>query len=399
MIPLSPAEFQSQGSYGFGDKLFMSRKELMKIFSRTISRASGAGRSASEGAASTSEAGTFRVPLPRRASDKKEFAARAWQHSAPGTFVPQDGKLDLEPRLADHSPKLSVVQDDMSHRNKVNGFPIHRARDRFARNKARQNNGVVPPPPLPFENRSWVTDDAPDRASESQSIPTGIASTPLKERSVHTSPASAVVPPLDDEQDFDAGFTEEQVAEVYVNEPPLDVCVIKTADDARQIARQLMSEELSSRIFACDTEVMDIDVAKESPCCHGRVICFSVYCGPDVHFGRTPPAAGQPFRSMLWVDTYLDGDENKSDDLRAIWEAFRPFFESKSLRKVWHNYSFDRHVMERMGIKMEGFDGDTMHMARLWDSSRTGKGGYSLEALSCELSKIRFLSVHCSCLR
>lgn len=34
---------------------------------------------------------------------------------------------------------------------------------------------------------------------------------------------------------------------------------------------------------------------------------------------------------------------------------------------------------------MAGFGGDTMHMARLWDSSRTmtkGGKGYSLEALS-----------------
>lgn len=53
-----------------------------------------------------------------------------------------------------------------------------------------------------------------------------------------------------------------------------------------------------------------------------------------------------------------------------------------ALLQVWHNYSFDRHVLERMGLAMRGFAGDTMHMARLWDSSRVGRGGYSLEALS-----------------
>ena len=63
---------------------------------------------------------------------------------------------------------------------------------------------------------------------------------------------------------------------------------------------------------------------------------------------------------------------------------FRPFFESERHKKVWHNYSFDRHVLERMGVTCKGFFGDTMHMARLWDSSRTGRGGYSLEALSAE---------------
>lgn len=32
----------------------------------------------------------------------------------------------------------------------------------------------------------------------------------------------------------------------------------------------------------------------------------------------------------------------------AILEAFRPFFEDPDIKKVWHNYSFDRHVMMRM---------------------------------------------------
>jgi hypothetical protein len=49
--------------------------------------------------------------------------------------------------------------------------------------------------------------------------------------------------------------------------------------------------------------------------------------------------------------------------------------------QVWHNYAFDRHVFDNAGIKARGFGGDTMHMARLWNSSRTGKG-YSLESLT-----------------
>jgi DNA polymerase-1 len=48
---------------------------------------------------------------------------------------------------------------------------------------------------------------------------------------------------------------------------------------------------------------------------------------------------------------------------------------------VWHNYAFDRHIFGNEGITPRGFGGDTMHMARLWNSSRTGKG-YSLEALT-----------------
>lgn len=36
------------------------------------------------------------------------------------------------------------------------------------------------------------------------------------------------------------------------------------------------------------------------------------------------------------------------DEEAAIFEAFKPFFEDPSIMKVWHNYSFDRHVMKRM---------------------------------------------------
>ena len=28
-----------------------------------------------------------------------------------------------------------------------------------------------------------------------------------------------------------------------------------------------------------------------------------------------------------------------------MFEAFREFFEDTGIKKVWHNYSFDRHVM------------------------------------------------------
>ncbi len=56
--------------------------------------------------------------------------------------------------------------------------------------------------------------------------------------------------------------------------------------------------------------------------------------------------------------------------------------------QVWHNYAFDKHVFGNHGIWPRGFSGDTMHMARLWDSSRTGKG-YSLEALTKDADVMR----------
>jgi len=45
-----------------------------------------------------------------------------------------------------------------------------------------------------------------------------------------------------------------------------------------------------------------------------------------------------------------------------------------------------------------GFGGDTMHMARLWDASRSGRGEYSLESLSAEILQARIkkrVGQHC----
>lgn len=74
-------------------------------------------------------------------------------------------------------------------------------------------------------------------------------------------------------------------------------------------------------------------------------------------------------------------------------EVFKQWFEDPNTKKTWHNYGFDRHVLYNEGVDCQGFAGDTMHMARLWDSSRDkfestengGGKGYSLEALSFDL--------------
>lgn len=48
-----------------------------------------------------------------------------------------------------------------------------------------------------------------------------------------------------------------------------------------------------------------------------------------------------------------------------------------------------RHVLFNHGIDVQGFGGDTMHMARLWNASRTIGEGYSLEALTNDLLNAR----------
>lgn len=204
-------------------------------------------------------------------------------------------------------------------------------------------------------------------------------------------------------------MADQQAAHALVpNTPPADVLVVNSAEAARKVASWLMDLPHPDRlVFACDTEVSEIDVTSQSPCCHGRLICFSVHAGPSVDFtdalggsaaawqaagsaGSTAEgrvngsgnAAPAPSGTTLWVDTWLDGDPTRSAEAEAILAAFGPFFESAAHRKVWHNFSFDRHIIERAGLRHAGFEADTMHMARLWDSSRSGKLNYSLESLS-----------------
>ncbi|CAM8995180.1 unnamed protein product [Rhodiola kirilowii] len=134
----------------------------------------------------------------------------------------------------------------------------------------------------------------------------------------------------------------------------------------REVVSKL-TNEYKNLVHACDTEVAQIDVKQETPVNHGEIICFSIYSGAHADFGSG--------KSCIWVDV-LDGGG------REILLEFAPFFENPTIKKVWHNYSFDKHIIENYGIVVSGFHADTMHMARLWDSSRRTNGGYSLEALT-----------------
>ncbi|KAG9454098.1 hypothetical protein H6P81_007002 [Aristolochia fimbriata] len=144
------------------------------------------------------------------------------------------------------------------------------------------------------------------------------------------------------------------------------VLIVDSVLAANRVVKKLV--QYKHLIHACDTEVAKIDVKDETPVDHGEVICFSIYSGPNADFDG---------KSCIWVDV-LDGG-------RDVLMEFRPFFEDSSIRKVWHNYSFDCHVLENYGLKVSGFHADTIHLARLWDSSRRANGGYSLEALSTSL--------------
>jgi DNA polymerase-1 len=50
------------------------------------------------------------------------------------------------------------------------------------------------------------------------------------------------------------------------------------------------------------------------------------------------------------------------DDAKGVLDLFKEYFEDEEIKKVWHNYSFDRAMMWRHGIDVKGFGGDTIHM-------------------------------------
>mmetsp|Transcript_15877 Transcript_15877/g.43921 ORF Transcript_15877/g.43921 Transcript_15877/m.43921 type:complete len:1174 (+) Transcript_15877:74-3595(+) len=153
--------------------------------------------------------------------------------------------------------------------------------------------------------------------------------------------------------------------------------IVRTKEQARIVMEKLMNSD-PSIFHACDTEVMDIELKEVGPVGNGYVTCLSVYSGPDFDYGL-----GAPLGSTLWIDNL--------DDAHGILQEFKPWMEDERFKKIWHNYGFDRHVMWNEGIDCKGFGGDTMHMARLQDTSRmkNGGGGYSLEALTSELLGLR----------
>jgi hypothetical protein len=156
------------------------------------------------------------------------------------------------------------------------------------------------------------------------------------------------------------------------------VTIVRTKEQARIVLEKL--NQADPAIFhACDTEVMDIDLKSVGPVGNGYVTCASIYSGPTFDYGL-----GDEPGACLWIDNL--------DDAYDILQEFKDWFENERFLKVWHNYGFDRHVMWNEGINVLGVGGDTMHMARLQDSSRSrlGQGGgYGLEALTNDLLKRR----------
>jgi hypothetical protein len=156
----------------------------------------------------------------------------------------------------------------------------------------------------------------------------------------------------------DDGYYEDTVVDME------GVTLVRTREEAERVLKILQDCD-ESVLHACDTEVMAIDLKEVGPVGNGYVTCLSIYSGPDIDYGNGP---------SLWIDNL--------DHACGILQLFRPWLENERFKKVWHNYGFDRHVLWNEGINVQGFGGDTMHMARLQDTSRVSSGGYSLEALT-----------------
>ena len=127
--------------------------------------------------------------------------------------------------------------------------------------------------------------------------------------------------------------------------------IVRTKEDAERVIRIL--EKAKDRIHAWDTETIDIDAKEQSPVGRGKIICASVFAGPDIDFGNG---------SRLFIDNYADA--------QGTIDLFKAYLENPQYLKCFHNFGYDRHIFANHGIEVGGFAGDTMHMARLCDPSR-----------------------------
>lgn len=92
-----------------------------------------------------------------------------------------------------------------------------------------------------------------------------------------------------------------------------------------------------------------MDVKNESVVGRGRIVCASAFCGPEVDFGDGP---------RLFIDNFAH-----NSDLIMV---FKDYLEDAKYLKVWHNYSFDRHIFFNHGIDVQGMHYRRANMNRFW---------------------------------
>jgi DNA polymerase-1 len=87
--------------------------------------------------------------------------------------------------------------------------------------------------------------------------------------------------------------------------------IITEKNEAKRCVDILM-EETKDKIVACDTETIDLDPKKEAPVGNGRIVCASMFAGPEFNFGNGP---------RLFIDNF---GENA-----GLLDIFKPYLESK----------------------------------------------------------------------
>ena len=127
------------------------------------------------------------------------------------------------------------------------------------------------------------------------------------------------------------------------------VRIVNTIKDAEYILQILNSLADKDIIWACDTEVADIDVKTQGPVGNGHVVCVSIYGGPIVNFDGDSEGEDEGVGKALWIENLDESD--------GVLNIFKNWFENESIKKVWHNYGFDRHVLYNHGIDCRGFIG------------------------------------------
>lgn len=127
------------------------------------------------------------------------------------------------------------------------------------------------------------------------------------------------------------------------------------SDDATAERALQVLQRLGDRVHGWDTETTEVNLGRrgQTPCHTGQVVCATAYCGDDVDFGDGP---------MLLID-------NMGPAAGLIERKFRSYFEDASYKKVFHNYAFDKLMLKREGIAVEGLAADTLILARLHDTS------------------------------
>eukprot|EP00747_Dinoflagellata_sp_TGD_P086027 gnl/TRDRNA2_/TRDRNA2_163120_c1_seq1.p1 gnl/TRDRNA2_/TRDRNA2_163120_c1~~gnl/TRDRNA2_/TRDRNA2_163120_c1_seq1.p1 ORF type:complete len:191 (-),score=40.61 gnl/TRDRNA2_/TRDRNA2_163120_c1_seq1:16-588(-) len=107
------------------------------------------------------------------------------------------------------------------------------------------------------------------------------------------------------------------------------ITVVATPKDAKRVVKELKRLSALGRPHAWDTETAGLTVGMESPVNHGNVVCATCFCGDDVDFGSGP---------RLLVD-------NSGPAAGLLKKHFKSYFEDSSIKKIFHNYSFDRHML------------------------------------------------------